>query len=99
MPKNNMKCVRMTDKVLAYVEKMEGIGFNQQFENMVLYCMEEEDRLQDSIDRLQREKAALADEILTFRKLQGEIRYIDIRVREITNRAINGVGIPGQQAL
>lgn len=47
--KNNAKSVRMTDAVLAYVEAQEGEGFNQKFENMVLFAMQTE---QDRKDRI-----------------------------------------------
>jgi hypothetical protein len=36
MPKNNQKCVRMTDEVLKIIESAPGEGFNQKFENMVI---------------------------------------------------------------
>lgn len=36
MAKNNQKCVRMSDEILAIVEKCKGEGFNEKFENLVL---------------------------------------------------------------
>ncbi len=40
--KVNLKSVRLSDEVLSYVENFEGNGFNQKFENLVLFCMKEE---------------------------------------------------------
>lgn len=40
--KTNMKSVRLSDEVLEYVESFEGDGFNQKFENLVLFCMKTE---------------------------------------------------------
>lgn len=34
--KENMKCVRISNEVLAIVEAYEGTGFNQKFENLVI---------------------------------------------------------------
>ena len=41
--KNNFKSVRMSDQVMDYVINFEGDGFNQKFENLVLFCMEQEE--------------------------------------------------------
>nr|WP_288890825.1 hypothetical protein [uncultured Blautia sp.] len=51
-PKNNAKSVRMTDEVLAYIWTMEGNGFNEKFENMVLFAMKTEDERKDKIKQL-----------------------------------------------
>lgn len=37
--KTNLKSVRISDEVLTYIENFEGNGFNQKFENLVLFCM------------------------------------------------------------
>lgn len=41
--KTNMKSVRLSDQVMDYVINFEGEGFNQKFENLVLFCMEQEE--------------------------------------------------------
>ena len=50
--KNNLKSVRLSDEVLSYVESFEGEGFNQKFENLVLFCMKEEDQKRRNIENL-----------------------------------------------
>ena len=40
--KTNMKSVRLSDQVMDYVINFEGEGFNQKFENLVLFCMEQD---------------------------------------------------------
>ena len=40
--KSNLKSVRLSDQVMDYVINFEGDGFNQKFENLVLFCMKEE---------------------------------------------------------
>ena len=47
--KCNMKSVRMTDTVYRYIQDFQGEGFNQKFENMVLYFKESEERKQQEI--------------------------------------------------
>lgn len=64
-PKNNARSVRMTDRVLAYVENMPGSSFNQKFEDMVLHCMESEAlrerRIKELDDQIARKRAILVD--------------------------------------
>ena len=48
--KTNMKSVRLSDEVLEYVENFEGDGFNQKFENLVLFCMKTENQKRRTIE-------------------------------------------------
>lgn len=52
MKKKNQKCIRMTDEVLQYIENFEGNGFNQKFENLVLFCMKKEESKRQRINYL-----------------------------------------------
>lgn len=52
MAKNNSKSIRLSDKVLFYIEKFEGKGFNEKFENIILYAMESENVRQQRIEML-----------------------------------------------
>lgn len=52
MAKPNLKSVRMSDEVLQIVEKFEGEGFNQKFENIVLYFAKTEPERQCRIAEL-----------------------------------------------
>lgn len=49
MLKKNSKSIRMTDEVLNYVESFEGEGFNQKFENLVLFAMRTENDKKEAI--------------------------------------------------
>ena len=42
--KNISKSVRLSDKVYNYILSFEGDGFNQKFENLVIFAMEQEDK-------------------------------------------------------
>ncbi|WP_411337023.1 hypothetical protein [Ruminococcus gauvreauii] len=76
--KTNSKSVRMTDEVLTYVESMEGDGFNQKFENMVLYAMKtEEDRkrqIQYLDDRIAGKQAVL-DRLREYLQIVNRLGY------------------------
>ena len=78
--KINMKSVRMTDKVLDYVEQMDGDGFNQKFENMVLYSMEREKDLTERLEYLQdqiKQCQDILERIKKFKRLANHI-YLNL---------------------
>ena len=42
--KSNLKSIRLSDKVLGYINGYRGNGFNEKFENIILDAMESEDK-------------------------------------------------------
>ena len=42
MAKNIQKCVRMTEEIFCYLDNYKGNGFNEKFENLVLFALVEE---------------------------------------------------------
>jgi len=49
--KNNLKSVRLSDQVMDYVINFEGDGFNQKFENLVLYGAGRNQKTKDCLFR------------------------------------------------
>lgn len=41
--KNISKSIRLSQKVFDYIDSYEGDGFNQKFENIILFAMEQEE--------------------------------------------------------
>lgn len=69
--KPNLKSVRLSDEVLEFIQNFEGDGFNQKFENLVLFCMKEEASI--------KERIAFLDEQLSNRqKLLDKLRRLEI---------------------
>ena len=71
--KNNFKSVRMSDQVMDYVINFEGDGFNQKFENLVLFCMEQEETRKQKIAFLNQQIAKQYKELDALRKISSEI--------------------------
>lgn len=84
VPKNNAKSVRMTDEVLRYVQSMEGKGFNEKFENMVLYAMKTEKDREHHIAILDDEIARKRDMLYKLRQMEDKLVWIQ--------RSLNGLG-------
>ena len=71
--KNNFKSVRMSDRVMDYVINFEGDGFNQKFENLVLFCMEQEETRKQKIAFLNQQIAKQYNELDALRQLMSKI--------------------------
>ena len=71
--KNNFKSVRMSDQVMDYVINFEGDGFNQKFENLVLFCMEQEETRKQKIAFLDQQIVKQYKKLDALRQLTSEI--------------------------
>ena len=71
--KNNLKSVRLSDQVMDYVINFEGDGFNQKFENLVLFCMEQEETKKQKIAFLDQQIVKQYKKLDVFRQLTSEI--------------------------
>lgn len=74
--KNNFKSVRMSDRVMDYVINFEGDGFNQKFENLVLFCMEQEETRKQKIAFLNQQIAKQYKELDALRQLISKISAV-----------------------
>ena len=50
--KNISKSVRLSQKVFNYINAFDGDGFNQKFENIILFAMEQEDVKRKRLEEL-----------------------------------------------
>ena len=71
--KNNLKSVRLSDQVMDYVINFEGDGFNQKFENLVLFCMEQEENQKQKIAFLDQQIVKQYKKLDALRQLTSEI--------------------------
>ena len=71
--KNNLKSIRLSDQVMDYVINFEGDGFNQKFENLVLFCMEQEETKKQRITLLDQQIAKQYKKLYALQQLSSEI--------------------------
>ena len=71
--KNNLKSVRLSDQVMDYVINFEGDGFNQKFENLVLFCMEQEETRKQKIAFLDQQIVKQYKKLDALRQLTSKI--------------------------
>ena len=82
--KSNSKSVRMTDEVFEYVQSMDGKGFNEKFENMVLFAMKTERDRERHISILDDEIARKRDILYKLRQMEDKLVWVQ--------RALNSLG-------
>jgi len=85
--KEYRRTVRMTPTVQKYVEKQPGNGFNQQFENMVLYCMEREEKLKKSIAESEKKLKSLNERISKSQSILQDIDRMRYQVESVIRTA------------
>lgn len=71
--KVNLKSVRLSDQVMDYVINFEGEGFNQKFENLVLFCMEQEESKKQRITLLDQQIVKQYKKLDALRQLTSKI--------------------------
>ena len=71
--KNNLKSVRLSDQVMDYVINFEGDGFNQKFENLVLFCMEQEESKKQRITLLDQQIAKQYKKLDVLQQISSKI--------------------------
>lgn len=82
--KNNSKSVRLSDKVYNYVIKYpDGDGFNQKFENLVLFTMESEKDRKMRLEQLDREISFKISFLHDLSERINKVEYIDKRLEYI----------------
>ena len=74
--KNNLKSVRLSDQVMDYVSNFEGDGFNQKFENLVLFCMEQEETKKQKIAFLDQQIVKQYKKLDALRQLISKISAV-----------------------
>lgn len=74
--KNNLKSVRLSDQVMDYVINFEGDGFNQKFENLVLFCMEQEESKKQKIAFLDQQIVKQYKKLDALRQLISKISAV-----------------------
>lgn len=71
--KVNLKSVRLSDQVMDYVINFEGEGFNQKFENLVLFCMEQEESKKQRITLLDQQIAKQYKKLDVLQQISSKI--------------------------
>lgn len=81
--KTNLKSIRLSDEIFDYVSNFEGSGFNQKFENLVLFCMRREADLRREISLLEQERSKIYFQITAARQLQRQLQRTSYLIADV----------------
>lgn len=85
--KEYRRTVRMTPTIQKYVEAGQGNGFNQKFENMVLYCMKKEPELKKRIAESEKRLLTLNKDIMQTQSILHDIDRMRYQVQAVIRTA------------
>lgn len=88
--KSNLKSIRVSDKVLDYINGYRGNGFNEKFENIILDAMESEDKRIEQLEmydkQIEREKKRyykMCDQLRLLEPMVQACLHVNSRIREL----------------
>lgn len=81
--KSYQRSIRMTPLVRSIVEDFEGEGFNQKFENLVIYCFQREKQLKSSILEKEKTIKQLNNKVIEKKSILDKLNNIEHYVDSI----------------
>ena len=85
--KEHSRSIRMTNTVKEYVEKQPGDGFNEKFENMVLFCKVNKPQIEKEIKEKEKRLKELNTKIANMQSIVNEIENMKWNIENVINRA------------
>ena len=85
--KNISKSVRLSKKIYDYIDSFEGEGFNQKFENIILFAMEQEEQKRKRVQELDNLISVRSEELTKLNSnlsaVRSETRRFLSAIREL----------------
>ena len=82
MAKNNIRSIRMSDRVVEIIEAQQGENFTAKFENLVIRCMwelpdkeKQLDRLNEQIQEKREELLKLSSKAINYSRQLSTMQY------------------------
>lgn len=90
--KEHSKSIRMTNTVKDFVEQHDGNGFNEKFENIVLYCMKKLPDIKAEIKVNEKYLTELEDKISKKQTILNNLNNITYSIDRLENEIKRIVG-------
>lgn len=104
--KCNNRSFRLTNKVFNYINNFDGNGLNQKLENLVIFCMEKEDKKRSEIDELQKEveklnadRSNILEDIRSLEKSKKFVASIMDNLEQLNTNFKGNVAISGLRSI
>lgn len=102
--KDYIRSIRMTPTVRDFIEQQDGEGFNQKFENLVVYCSQALPKLQAKIATKEKALRQMDRDILERRELLAQLQQLETQVNRtmqylVTHDVADRRAAPGEGEL
>ena len=94
MMKSNQKCVRLSDRVMKYIEGYRGYNFSGKLENLVLDMEERHEELVQDWDRLQAQISDKHREMIAIQERVKKLRQVDARLGPLADSLLDLLKTP-----
>jgi len=87
--KNNQKCVRLSDRVVKYIEAYRGDNFSEKLENFILDTEERREQLVQDWNRLQAQISDKHQEMIALQDRVKKLREVDRRLGPLVDSMLD----------
>lgn len=94
MAKTNQKCVRLSDRVMKYIEAYREDNFSEKLENLVLDMEERHEQLAQDWERLQAQISDKHHEMTVIQNRVKKLRTMDARLGPLVDSVLNLIKTP-----
>lgn len=94
MAKTNQKCVRLSDRVVKYIEQYRGDNFSEKLENLVLDMEERRDELVQDWECLQAQISDKHHEMVMIQDRVKKLREVDRRLGPLADSLLDLMKLP-----
>ena len=98
MAKTNQKCVRLSDRVVKYIDNYRGYNFSEKLENLVLDMEERREELVQDWDRLQAQISDKHREMVVIQERVKKLRQVDARLGPLADSLLDLLKAPWYNA-
>ena len=94
MTKRNQKCVRLSDRVVKYIENYRGANFSEKLENLVLDMEERREVLVQDWNLLQAQISDKHREMAAVQERARKLREVDKRLGPLADSLLDLMRLP-----
>lgn len=90
MRKTVQKSIRLSREVFDFIDAFDGSGFNDKFENLILFCMKEQKEIEKKISLKKKSLAEYDKQIIDKQKILQKLnsieQYLDYALNSVSQK-------------
>lgn len=84
-PKSIQKSIRITEEVYNYIDRQDGLGFNEKLCNMVMYCMKKQSDIKKRVSAAEKNLKDIENLIYHKQEILNKLHCIESYVNSCCN--------------